>query len=113
VIPTIEGPESKLPPISEWVAQEALGHSRGVLDKVLVGERVLVFEQEVVHLPKPTLNACDLGGLSCMGGVSVYVCQREVPEGKIKSIAQLLLNSPHDWICFPSMWTFIITVFKE
>jgi len=61
--------------------------SRGVLGKVLVGERVLVFEQEVVHLPKPTLSAGGLGGLSCMGRVSVYVCQREVPEGKTQSIA--------------------------
>jgi len=53
--------------------------NRGVLGKVLVGERVLVLEQEVVHISKPTLSA---GGLSCMGRILVYVCKGKFRRAK-------------------------------
>ena len=66
----------------------------GVADQVVRAKRVLVLEQEVVHLPERALVGGRLGGLGGELGVRVDVVERQVPPdvADVAEVAQELAD---------------------
>src|SRR6267142_2391093 len=86
---------------------------RRVLRKALIIKSVLVFEQHVVHLPKPSLRAGCFGRFSRVFGVWVNVRQREVAKCKAQAIAQSALDRFDYEVHFTTESAFVITIFNE
>ena len=61
-------------------AQGIEAQIRGVAAKVPIGERALILEEHVVHLPELALRGGGFGGLRGALRVRVDVAQREMSE---------------------------------
>src|SRR5882724_2005105 len=86
---------------------------QGVSGQVLILECVLIFEQEVVHLPKASLRPGGFGGLRRTFGMRMHVGHREVAKGE----AQVIAQSPPDFfdnrVNFTADGAFEVTVLKQ
>src|SRR6185369_5181276 len=64
----------------------------GVLQEIVVLERLLGTEQQRVHRPETVLQGSSLGGSGRPERVRMDLDEREVPEGETHAPAQLLLD---------------------
>src|ERR1022692_2825447 len=87
--------------------------SRGVLGEILISERVLVLEQEVVHLPELSLCAGRFGGFGRVLRVRMRIDQWKISKGEAQAIAQTLLNRFDDRVNFTAKWALVVAVFNE
>ena len=60
----------------------------GILNEVAIVERVLVFEQRVVHLPELVLARGGLGRLGGVLGMRMRVRERKVAKDETQPFAQ-------------------------
>jgi hypothetical protein len=64
-----------------------------VVVQVLILERLLAVEEQIVHLPESTLERGRLGGCCGSGRVGMNLGQREVTKREANAIARLLLDA--------------------
>src|SRR6266404_8360243 len=88
-------------------------YSRRVLADIIIGERVLVLEQEVVHLPKLSLNASRFGSLGRVLRMRMRIDHWKIAKDKAEAIPQAFLNLLYGWISVPAVRAFIIAVFDQ
>jgi hypothetical protein len=65
----------------------------GILPQVVIGECLLVAEEELAHVLEPDLEGGGLGGSGRIQGVRVDPGQREMPEGEPHAVAQFCLDA--------------------
>src|SRR5260370_41302766 len=85
----------------------------GQLPEHLLAERILVLEDQVMHVPELAM----LGGkLSRFGGglcVWMYFSQREVSKDKPQLFSELLLKRFDDRVCMSAVRTFVVAIFDQ
>src|SRR2546427_294925 len=109
------------PHASGVCAAEDFGHQAAgietelhrVAGEVLIFKRVLIFEQNVVHLPKSSLCAGGFGGLGCVLGVRMHVGHREMAIGEAQVIAHSPPNLFDYRVNFAANGAFEVTVLKQ
>ena len=85
----------------------------GVADEVLDVERVLVGEQQVVHLPEAALRRGRLRGLGGQLGVRVHVGERQVAEHEAHVLAEVVEQLAHDRLGLPAVRALEVAVLDE
>ena len=86
---------------------------RRVPGQILVFESILIFEQEVIHLPKTSLRAGCFGSFSRLFSVRMHRSQGKISKCKTQIVSQIPLNRLDDRISLPARGTFVIAIFKE
>ena len=76
-------------------------------------QTTLVFKEGIVHVPKQSRCAGDLGALGGDLGVRVYLGQREMTENKPHASTKRQLDLIDDGMCRRAMWAFIVAVFNK
>ena len=84
----------------------------GVADQVVELERVLVLEQEVVHLPERALLGGGLGGLRGELSVGVDVVQRQVPPD-VADVAEVAQELADDRLRLPAVGALEVAVLDD
>ena len=80
--------------------------------QVLVGERVLPVEQELVHLPEAPVQRCRFGGARRGHCMRMDLGQREAAERKPNATPQLLLDTL-DRASLTRVRAFVVAVLKN
>src|SRR5260370_2247008 len=85
----------------------------GQLPEHLLAERILVLEDQVMHVPELAM----LGGkLSRFGGglcVWMYFSPREVSKDKPQLFSELLLRRFDDRVCMSAVRTLVVAIFDQ
>src|ERR1700688_1845498 len=79
----------------------------------LLAERILVLEDQVMHLPELAMGC---GKLSRFGGglcIWMYFSQREVSKDKPQLFSQLLLKRFDDRVCMSTVRAFVVAIFNQ
>ena len=76
-------------------------------------QTTLVFKKGIVHIPKQSRCASDLGAFGGDLGVRVYLGQREMTENKPHASTKRQLDLIDDGMCRRAMWAFIVAVFNK
>ena len=84
----------------------------GVADQSVRTKRVLVPEQQVVHLPERALIGRRLGGLGGELGVRVDVVERQVPPD-VSDIAEVGQQLPDDRLRLPAVGALEVAVLDD
>src|SRR5260370_41823260 len=85
----------------------------GQLPEHLLAERILVLEDQVMHVPELAMVG---GKLSRFGGglcVWMYFSQREVSKDKPQLFSTLLLERFDDRVCMSAVRTFVVAIFDQ
>src|SRR5258708_27739390 len=85
----------------------------GQLPEHWLAERILVLEDQVMHVPELAMVG---GKLSRFGGgfcVRMYFSQREVSKDKPQLFSELLLKRFDDRVCTPTVRTFVVAIFDQ
>jgi len=97
-----------------YLIDEALSiktETRRISREAFIIKGILVLKEKVVHLPKMALGAGGFGGLGGVLGMGMHIRQREIAKSKAETIAQMLLNGPHDGMRFAAIRTLVIAIF--
>src|SRR5260370_10591040 len=85
----------------------------GQLPEHLLAERILVLEDQVMHVPELAMVG---GKLSRFGGglcVWMYFSQREVSKDKPQLFSTLLLERFDNRVCISALRTFVVAIFDQ
>jgi hypothetical protein len=85
----------------------------GIHLKVVVSQRLLAMEEQLVHLPKPALECSSLGRCCRGEGVRVDLHEREVPERETDSTAHFLLDALDRPKGLSREGTFVVAVLED
>ena len=81
--------------------------------QVVVFERLLAMEEQVVHVPEAVLERGCLGGGGRCEGVGMDLCEREVPEGEANAIGELSFNPLDRAERLPRVGAFVVAVLDD
>src|ERR1700676_1874098 len=82
-------------------------------DKLRMRERVLMFIEAIVHLPKLSLRTRCLRCFSCFLGMSMNRCERKIPKNKAHVAAQGALKLLDHGMGFAQVRAFVVAIFEE
>jgi hypothetical protein len=78
---------------------------------MIIVQRLLMFEQIIMHFPELSLYGCGFSCFSSMLCVRMYLCKREVAKDKEQPVSQALLDLLDDRISPTCIRTFIVAIF--
>jgi len=81
--------------------------------KHLLAKRILVFEDQVMHVPELAKCCGKLGRFGGGLGVWMYFSQREVSKDKPQLFSKLLLKRFDDRVCVSTVRAFVVAIFDQ
>src|ERR1700704_941488 len=79
----------------------------------LLAKRVLVFEDQVMHVPELATCCGKLSGFGGGLGVWMYFSPREGSKDKPQLFSQLLLQRFDDRVCTSTVRTLVVAIFDQ
>jgi Domain of unknown function (DUF362) len=79
----------------------------------LLAKRILVSEDQVMHVPELATGCGKLGRFGGGLGVWMYFSQREVSKDKPQLFSKLLLKRFDDRVCMSTVRAFVVAVFNQ
>src|ERR1700693_4498584 len=79
----------------------------------LLAKRILVLEDQVMHVPELAMCRGKLSGFGGGLGVWMYFSQREGSKDKPKLFSKLLLKGFDDRVCTSAVRAFVVAVFDQ
>src|SRR2546428_13818602 len=71
---------------------------------------LLIFKQEIVHLPEFSAGAPELCGLGSGFGMRMNLAQRKIPENKAEPFPKMFLHTLDYRIRMPAMRAFVVSI---
>src|SRR6202795_5307745 len=79
----------------------------------LLAKRILVLEDQVMHVPELAMCRGKLRGFGGGLGVWMYFSQREVSKDKPQLFSQLLLKLFDDRVCVSTVRAFVVAIYDQ
>src|SRR4029077_2654983 len=79
----------------------------------LLAQRILVLEDQVMHLPELAVRCGKLSGFGASLSMGMYFSQREVSKPEPQPFPEPLLKRFDDRVCMSTVRTFVVTIFHQ
>src|SRR5260370_10093418 len=79
----------------------------------LLAKRILVLEDQVMHVPELAMGCGKLSGFGGGLGIWMYFSQREVSKDKPQLFSQPLLKRFDDRVCVSTVRAFVVAIFDQ
>src|SRR5690242_15373601 len=81
--------------------------------KETVAERILIFKEQVVHLPEFSLCTREFRTLRAFESIRMYFVEREIAIDKAQALAKILLQTLDDRVGVAAVRTLIVAVLNQ